>query len=203
MKNKESKLTLSLVVVLVIGIVIALCGHGEGEELIKGADFYASDFFLVIPLLLLIGDLIYLAVKKSRVNQYDLKYTRNIDPRWGLCGLFSLFGFFGIFSYLLDGTFFPFFFFVFIGFFGFYYEGKMSHVLRDEMYEQHLLMAKVKAMKIGLNGIYLGSLFCVLAIRNVELALPFMVAMVSIFVGLSLFLQSYLLYRYEQVNENE
>ena len=48
-------------------------------------------------------------------------------------------------------------------------------------------MAKVKAMKIGLNGIYLGSLACVLLIQNARIALPFMVAMVSIFVGLSLF----------------
>lgn len=203
MKTKQSKLTFSLVVFLLVGIIIALNGHGKGEELIKGADFYATDLFLIVPLLLLIGDLFYLTIKRNRVNRCDGNYTREVDPRWGWCGLFSLFGFLGIFTYWFDGTFFPFFFFVFIGFFGFYYEGKMSHTLRDEMYEQHLLMAKVKAMKIGLNGIYLGSLACVLLIQNARIALPFMVAMVSIFVGLSLFLESYLLYQYERVDGNE
>ena len=83
MKTKQSKLTFSLVVFLLVGIIIALNGHGKGEELIKGADFYATDLFLIVPLLLLIGDLFYLTIKRSRVNRCDGNYTREVYPRWG------------------------------------------------------------------------------------------------------------------------
>ncbi len=128
------------------------------------------------------------------------RYTRTVPPVFGWCGLLGFLGFGGFWSYQAQRGIFPFIFFIFFGFFGLFFEGKLSHTLRDEMFEANRRRAQLTAFKTGF-----ALLFAVIWLvgmgmfsRNVEWCAIFMLIAVSLIYALVLFLSSYLLYRYEK-----
>lgn len=131
-------------------------------------------------------------------------HTRKINPKLGLLGLLGFLGFSGFlpkFLNLQNGNTIPifFFFFSFFGFFSFYYEGKMSNVLIDERFESNLYRASAIANKTALISILGVSIFTmtVLSINNPYNMLSILIATIGFSFGLSIFLQQYLLYQFE------
>lgn len=125
--------------------------------------------------------------------------TRQIDPRLGLLGLCGLLGFIGFWSYGAQNDPSPFCFFVFFGFFGFYFEGKMSNVLMDERYKENAARAQQAAYKSGMSIIFL---LLILSGHGgaARLTVAVLMAGISLAIALTLFLSSYLLYRYDQAD---
>ena len=131
----------------------------------------------------------------------DQNYTRTISPKLGLLGILGLLGFLGFLPWVLkvEAIPVPFLFFAFFGFFGFYYEGKMSHTLRDERFQSNAYRAAATANRYALMMIILTTIFCVsiLHIQDAQVFLGILIAVVGLSFGLSVFLGQYLLYRYE------
>lgn len=130
--------------------------------------------------------------------------TRKINPKFGLLGFLGFFGFLGFIPHIfhLEGRItvpFPLIFFCFFGFFGFYYEGKMSGTMIDERYEFNRNRASAIANKTALILIIGTAIFSisVFKINNPYRMLELLLAVIGFAFGLSLFLQSYLLYRFE------
>ena len=123
-------------------------------------------------------------------------YTRKINPKLGLLGFCGFLGFLGFFPDLFGGKAFPFIFFAFFGFFGFYYEGKMSDTLMDERFKLNAYRAEALANKISLVMIIFSTML-ILRLEKIELVLNFLIALIGLAFGFSLFLQQYLLYRFE------
>lgn len=69
-------------------------------------------------------------------NSREKRYSRTISPYWGFCGMFGFLGFGGFWTYYKFGEIFPFAFFIFFGFFSFFFEGKLSHILEDELFKK-------------------------------------------------------------------
>ena len=125
-------------------------------------------------------------------------HTRSISPRLGWLGLLGLLGFLGFFTWPRTGDWFPLVFFAFFGFFGFFYEGRMSGVLMDERYVQNTLRAQAAAFRTALLLITLALIAAVNLVKEPEAAFLLLVSAVSLGWGLAMFLQEYLLYRYDQ-----
>lgn len=132
-----------------------------------------------------------------------LTHTRKINPMLGLLGLLGFFGFTGfipeIFN-LTDVLTAPsfFFFFAFFGFFGFYYEGKMSHTMIDERFQANKYRAEAVANKVCLTLVIVISILTMSMLRvNTYTMLSVLIATIGLAFGLSVFLQQYLLYRFE------
>ena len=145
---------------------------------------------------------------KNNKNQFSNQYTRKINPKLGYLGFLGLIGFLGFWSYGIDKTIFPFIFFMFFGFFGFFYEGKMSGTLMDEMYKENKLKASAKANKISLGIIFLSLIILGQGriMVNLDFTLIAFVIVVALAIALEIFLNQYLLYRYdhsEQIEESE
>lgn len=123
-------------------------------------------------------------------------HTRTINPKMGLLGFFGFLGFIG---FLLEGIVapFPFFFFAFFGFFGFYYEGKMSNTLIDERFKINAYRAEAISNKISLNAIILVAIIVLARVKEIQALLSFLIATIGLAFGLSVFLQQYLLYKFE------
>lgn len=135
-------------------------------------------------------------------NKYT--YTRAINPKFGLLGLFGVMGFLGFLPQIpkqpdIIPINFPLFFFSFFGFFGFYYEGKMSNTLMDERFEKNSYRAKAIANKSAFMLILGVAMLCmsVIHIKNPQTMLNILIATLGLAFGLLLFLQQYLLYRFE------
>ncbi|RGS81119.1 DUF3796 domain-containing protein [Coprococcus sp. AF21-14LB] len=133
-------------------------------------------------------------------NSREKRYSRTISPYWGLCGMFGFLGFGGFWTYDKFGEIFPFAFFVFFGFFSFFFEGKLSYILEDELFQENKRKAQLEAYKIGFKLLFvviwlmaIGMFSC-----NVEWCAIFMLISVSLIYALVLFLSNYLLYRYEK-----
>lgn len=123
-------------------------------------------------------------------------YTRQISPKLGLLGFCGFFGFLG-FLPDVTGVPFPFFFFAFFGFFGFYYEGKMSNTLIDERFKTNTYRAEAAANKISMMMIIFLTIIVALRLEKIEMVVSFLTALIGLAFGLSIFLQQYLLYRFE------
>ena len=166
--------------------------------------FSVKDIPMLIVGLLIALYTIYILVVGVKTIQakksINKMYSRTVSPLWGICGIFGFLGFGGFWTYQEYGQIFPFIFFVFFGFFGLFFEGKLSHTLEDELFQENKRKAQLKAYKIGfillfvviwLMGIGMFS-------RNVEWCAIFMLISISLIYALVLFLSNYLLYRYEQ-----
>lgn len=130
-------------------------------------------------------------------------HTRTISPKLGILGIFGLLGFLGFLPVLLkvpeifSAPIF-FLFFAFFGFFGFFYEGKMSGTLIDERLQSNMYRAQYIANKLGLQLILLVSVISMSVLRlSTYTLLSLLIATIGLAFGLSIFLQSYLLYRFE------
>ena len=95
---------------------------------------------------------------------------------------------------------FPFTFFIFFGFFSFFFEGKLSHILEDELFQENKRKAQLEAYKIGFKLLFVVIWLMAIGMfsRNVEWCAMFMLISVSLIYALVLFLSNYLLYRYEK-----
>ncbi|MEG2087751.1 MAG: DUF3796 domain-containing protein [Angelakisella sp.] len=130
-------------------------------------------------------------------------YTRKISPKLGLLGFLGFLGLIGFVPWFLDFTDilavpFPFLFFSFFGFFGFYYEGKMSETFIDERFQSNIYRAESIANKVSL-AIIIGVAILTISILRLNSydTLSVIIATIGLSFGLSIFLQSYLLFRFE------
>ena len=91
-------------------------------------------------------------------------------------------------------------FFIFFGFFSFFFEGKLSHILEDELFQENKRKAQLEAYKIGFKLLFVVIWLMAIGMfsRNVEWCAIFMLISVSLIYALVLFLSNYLLYRYEK-----
>ena len=133
-------------------------------------------------------------------NSREKRYSRTISPYWGFCGMFGFLGFGGFWTYYKFGEIFPFAFFIFFGFFSFFFEGKLSHILEDELFQENKRKAQLEAYKIGFKLLFVVIWLMAIGMfsRNVEWCAIFMLISVSLIYALVLFLSNYLLYRYEK-----
>ena len=118
----------------------------------------------------------------------------DIQEQFLLTGDFGFLGFGGFWTYYKFGEIFPFAFFIFFGFFSFFFEGKLSHILEDELFQENKRKAQLEAYKIGFKLLFV--VIWLMAI--VEWCAMFMLISVSLIYALVLFLSNYLLYRYEK-----
>ena len=130
-------------------------------------------------------------------------HTRKISPKLGILGFLGFFGFIGLAPWFWDfkeilPVPFPLFFFGFFGFFGFYYEGKMSGTLIDERFQLNMYRAESIANKVSLSIIILVAILTISILRLSSYdTLSLIIATIGFSFGLSIFLQPYLLYRFE------
>ena len=91
-------------------------------------------------------------------------------------------------------------FFHIFGFFSFFFEGKLSHILEDELFQENKRKAQLEAYKIGFKLLFVVIWLMAIGMfsRNVEWCAIFMLISVSLIYALVLFLSNYLLYRYEK-----
>lgn len=118
----------------------------------------------------------------------------------GLLGFMGLAGFIPKVFNLVDVLNAPsfFFFFAFFGFFGFYYEGKMSNTLIDERFQANKYCAEAIANKVSSTLVFVFSIITMSVLRlSTYDMLSVLIAAIGLSFGLSLFLQQYLLYRFE------
>ena len=85
-------------------------------------------------------------------------------------------------------------------FFSFFFEGKLSHILEDELFQENKRKAQLEAYKIGFKLLFVVIWLMAIGMfsRNVEWCAMFMLISVSLIYALVLFLSNYLLYRYEK-----
>lgn len=88
--------------------------------------------------------------------------------------------------------------FAFLGFFGFFFEGKMSGILMDERYVENRTRAQLNAHKAAVNIIFAGLIVFGGFLGNVEYALIAFEIVVAFAVAIDMFLGEYLLYQYDQ-----
>lgn len=127
-------------------------------------------------------------------------YTRKIPPFLGVFGMCGFLGFLGFWTYSEYGVISPFLFFALFGLFGLFFEGKLSHILADELFRQNKTQADLKSYKTGfvlLVIVVLLSRWRVFAL-HAEWCAIFLLISVSLIVALVLFQKNYLLYRYEK-----
>lgn len=124
------------------------------------------------------------------------RFTRTLSPKLGLLGFLGFAGFLGFWTYPM-GQIFPFAFFTFFGFFGFFYEGKLSHTMRDERYCEEQREAQLKAFRIGFT-----LLFFLMALAGQGRAAArtgaVLLAGLGLILGTTLFLSEYFLYRLDR-----
>ena len=114
-------------------------------------------------------------------NSREKRYSRTISPYWGFCGMFGFLGFGGFWTY-------------------YKFEGKLSHILEDELFQENKRKAQLEAYKIGFKLLFVVIWLMAIGMfsRNVEWCAIFMLISVSLIYALVLFLSNYLLYRYEK-----
>lgn len=140
--------------------------------------------------------------RRRRVQE---RVTRRVDPRLGYLGFLGLLGFGGFFTYPTSGQVYPFLFFAFFGYFGFFYEGKMSGTLMDERFRQNAVRAKLMAYRVALNVIILASIVLCQGwlFHNLEHAFIALLIVIALSFALAVFLNEFLLYRYDHGVESE
>lgn len=152
--------------------------------------------------------LVVLAVRHAiaqRRLQAGSGYSRSVNPKLGFLGLLGLLGLAGIHTCRLDSNPFPFVFFIFFGFFGFFYEGKLSHTLMDERFQENRMRAQLTANRIAPTSIFLATVLLGQGALAGSLAISFAayIAVVSLALAANLFLGEYLLYHYDHDEQPE
>lgn len=197
------------VTLLVAGLVYTVfCNDGR---LIAPTDwstyvFRARDLALILPIHLLAAVLVFAVVTALRTQKQahgaESDYTRTISPKLGLLGFCGFLGFLGLLPLKISGVPaipYPYLFFAFFGFFGLYFEGKMSHILKDERYQMNALRAQATASAFSLKMIVLATIFAVSVFRvhNAYALISVLFSVIGLAFGLEIFLSNYLLYRYD------
>ena len=166
--------------------------------------FRGTDLPLIAATAALVCCVLFLMIRSLVINfrnggTAEKGVTRKLSPKFGWLGFFGFFGFLGIPSYIIQGQVWPFFFFVFFGFFGFFYEAKMSCTLMDERFKEEQSRAQLVSYKTGFGLLWAVAWFVGLTGGRIgidHVALIFSVAS-SLIIGLVLFLNSSLLYKYD------
>lgn len=167
--------------------------------------FRVQDLPMIVSGILLILYFLYLfiwlvgAITANKRKETTAQSTRAINPKLGFLGFWGFAGFLGFWTYSIDKTIFPFVFFMFFGFFGFFYEGKMSHTFMDERYKENKMKAHMTANKTALAIIFLATLILGQGklMGNLEYTLIAFIIVISLSIGLEVFLSEYLLFRYD------
>lgn len=149
--------------------------------------------------LIFIFVLLFCTILKNRQRHTAVPSTRTVDPRLGFLGLLGFAGFLGFWTYSMDKTIFPFLFFIFFGFFGFFYEGKLSNTLMDERYLENRQKAETVSNKTALLIIVIAAFLIGQGrlLGSWEYSLIALIIIIACAVALGIFLQEYLLYRYD------
>lgn len=156
---------------------------------------------LVLFLLYVLGLFVWLvrSILARQRKEGTAQTTRSLSPKLGFLGLLGFLGFLGFWSYpaIQDAT--PFCFFLFFGFFGFFYEGKLSNTFMDERFLENRMRAQHTAMKLGFSVIFLAVVIIGQGklLGSLEYNFIALLIVLSLVLGLVLFLQEYLLYRYD------
>lgn len=204
---------IAVIALLLLGVAYSLAfndGRWVYNMDLSTYTFQPKDLSLLIPGALLFCYVIYFLIViwrhvirlmfRPEPSEDGRRYSRTVSPKLGWCGFFGFLGFGGFWTYNTSGQIFPFIFFIFFGFFGLFFEGKLSHTLEDELFQENRRRAELKAYRIGfaLVLIVIGLIGMGFFSRNVEWCAIFMLASLSLIFGLVLFLSNYLLYRYEK-----
>lgn len=181
----------------------------NGSRIVKPIDFGSyvfrgSDLPLMAVTVGFVCYVVYLVVRMVAANFRKggtavKGVTRKLNPKYGWFGFFGFVGFVGIPAYMIQGQVWPFFFFVFFGFFGFFYEAKMSCTLMDERFKEEQTRAQLVSYKTGFGLLWAVAWFMGMAGSHIGItyvALIFTVSS-SLIIALVLFLNSYLLYKYD------
>ncbi len=203
-----------VIVLLLLGVAYSLAFNDGRWVYIMDLSTYVfqpQDLAMLIPGALIFCYAIYFLVViwhhvirlmfRPEPSEDGRHYSRTVSPRFGWCGLFGFLGFGGFWTYAEFGKIFPFIFFIFFGFFGLFFEGKLSHTLEDELFQENRRRAELKAYRIGFALLFVVIWLMGMGFlsRNVEWCAVFMLASMSLIYGLVLFLSNYLLYRYERM----
>ncbi len=133
-----------------------------------------------------------------RRREAETNRTRQLNPKLGFLGFFGFCGFLGFLPVSALSSYTPFVFFVFFGFFGFFFEGKMSNTLKDERFQENVRRARLDAYGAGIQIIFLLVVANGLIDFPPELRASVLLVVLSLTMALVLFLQEYLLYRYDR-----
>lgn len=187
--NKMKKVAMLGIVIFVTLIVCSSysLNYNEGRIVLpmdySNYTFQIKDISMWLAITLMIAYVFYVVVliisATLKRQREDGNYTRRIDAR---------FGYFG-----------------FAGFFAFFYEAKLAHLYKDERYLQNADKARAQATKFAFSLIVLLLIFiCMGDANHINLAFPLMLISTSIICGLTIFLNEYLLYKYDsEENFNE
>ena len=190
------------IALLLLGVALSLSFNDGRWVYIMDLSTYVfqpQDLAMLIPGALIFCYVIYFLIAiwshvvrlmfRPEPSEDGRQYSRTISPHFGWLGFFGFLGFGG------------FIFFVFFGFFGFFFEGKLSHTLEDELFQENRRRAELKAYRIGFALLFIVIWLMGMGFlsRNVEWCAVFMLASMSLIYGLVLFLTNYLLYRYERM----
>ena len=190
------RLTFSHILVLFYGIAVAATLL---IYLLTGRNLPIRETILILTFLFLLLYRIHFFLSPQSAAEQSPEQntrTRRINPRLGWLGLLGLLGILGFFT----GEGFLFLFFWFFGFFGFFYEGKLSNTLRDERFILNQQRACSAACQLGLSLISLSAIFS-RYIDDPLLSRSFLMAMLGLSLAATTFLQPYLLYRYDQLED--
>ena len=215
MSRKQLKRTLLMgagcAVFLLAGIVYSLLyndGRWVREMDLEEHVFSAKNIpmlaagMLVALYAVYIAVVIYRKALKGLFTQKSLhqNYTRRVPPFLGVFGIFGLLGLSGFWTCHAHGIVSPFLLFALFGLFGLFFEGKLSHSLEDELFQQNKARADLKVYKTGfllLGAVILLSRWRVLAL-HAEWCAIFLLIPVSLIVAFVLFQKRYLLCCYEK-----
>lgn len=167
--------------------------------------FTVKDLPMICSVILMNLYIFYLLALIFRISVRNQKQvretntTRRINPGFGFLGFLGFLGFMGFWTYSQNKTIYPLMFFLFFGFFGFFYEGKLSNTFMDERFQENALRAQLTSLKISLSVII--AAFVILSqgalFGSLEYNLLAAVTVVFLSLALALFLNEYLLYRYD------
>ena len=135
---------------------------------------------LVCVYLVALFAMLFIHAGKKQRQAVETGVTRKINPKLGCLGVLGFLGVAGFWTYPVDGTVFPFAFFLFFGFFGFSYRITFG------------------VMLAALIILCQGKLF-----RNLEYTLIAAIIILSLALGLGIFLSEYLLFRYDHDDQAE
>lgn len=140
-----------------------------------------------------------------RRRRVEERVTRRLNPKLGYLGFLGLLGFGGFFTYPTSGQVYPFLFFAFFGYFGFFYEGKMSGTLKDERFRRNAVRARLTAYRIALDIIIVASIVLCQGklFGSLEHAFIALLIVIAMSFALAVFLNEFLLYRYDHGAESE
>lgn len=209
--RKYKKEYLLLLFIILEFAAVAYDGFFNHSRIIHPIDasyqFRPSDLPLILTTIALAAYVIFLVFsfvgKSKEIQKSSAHITRKVSAKFGWFGFFGFIGFLGIPAFILQNQVWPFFFFVFFGFFGFFYEAKLSNTLMDERFVEEKRRAKLVSYKTGFSLLWLVS--WALGITGSHLNTDFVAVAFSVssslIIALVLFLNNYLLYKYDTEEE--